>query len=108
MQHIVLDRTRLSDLDCFPKISYLLSVIEQSDLVSLTVHKRARKAIKSWKRDTLRRTLERCVTILRKLTTLALLFLLLFNESQVSGLNSPATRDRIRSVRFMDRLRQNA
>ena len=56
MQHIILDRSRLSDLDCFkgpsmiiqfPKILSLLGVIEQSDLISLTVHKRARKAIKS-------------------------------------------------------------
>ena len=94
MQHIILDRSRLSDLDCikgpsmiiqFPNILSLLGVIEQSDLISLTVHKRARKAIRSWKRDTLRRTLERCVTVLRKLTTLTLLFLLLFNESQVTG-----------------------
>ena len=60
-------------------------MIEQSDLVGLTVHKRARKAIKPWKRDTLRRTLERCVAVLRKLTTLTLLFLLLFNESQIMG-----------------------
>lgn len=69
----------------FPNILSLLGVIEQSDSISLTVHKRARKAIKSWKRDTLRRTLERCVTVLRKLTTLTLLFILLFNESQVMG-----------------------
>ena len=94
MQHIILDRARLSDLDCikgpsmiiqFPDILSLLGMIEQSDLISLTVHKRARKAIKPWKRDTLRRTLERCVTVLRQLTTLTLLFLLLFNESQIMG-----------------------
>ena len=94
MQHIVLDRARLSDLDCFkgpsmiirfPNILSLLGVIEQSDLISLTVYKRAGNAIKPRKRDTLRRTLESCVTVLRKLTTLTLLFLLLFNESQIIG-----------------------
>ena len=53
MQHIILDRSRLSDLDCikgpsmiiqFPKILYLLGVIEQSDLVSLTVHKKGEES----------------------------------------------------------------
>ena len=49
MQHIILDRARLSDLDCikgpsmiiqFPNILSLLGVIEQSDLISLTVYKK--------------------------------------------------------------------
>ena len=53
MQHIILDRTRLSDLDCFKgpsmiiqflNILSLLGVIEQSDLVSLTIHKKGEES----------------------------------------------------------------
>ena len=66
------------------------------------------------RRDTLRRTLERCVTVLRKLITWLCYFsfyltnLGFLSSVPVFRLNSSATRDRIRSVRLLGRSRQNA
>ena len=65
-------------------------------------------------RDTLQRTLERCVTVLRKLTTWLCYFsfyltnLGFLSSVPVFRLNSSATRGRMRSVRLLGRLRQNA